>query len=187
MFKSQYLLLGSLAAAVGLGSLAQAEPTLGNVDIHLSPIAKNADGSVRMMNQFTAAQYCANRKMRLPTVREWGVYAAASSPYIQGIKETQYWDFSKDHPLVVAEENRMREQYFFPIYRLGSKNQIVISFYYQVNDGNYSMSEFNFFWSSSVVPGEPTLAYGYDSYDWSLSDGDRTNRLYAVRCVIGRR
>lgn len=129
-------------------------------------IARNADGSVRYMNQYDAVSYCASQGIHLPSARE--LAQLSQSMGAAGVSET-----AKDGYNLISAKNADGK---------------IDNFYF--NYAGYSRPTGdlgnNWLWSSSVNSYGSDYAYGlYGSY----GDVDYVYHTYlygAVRCVVGR-
>ena len=139
---------------------------LKNIAPNLTDIVRNADGSVRHMNQYDADSYCRNQGQRLPTARELALYSQSLGA--QGISETK-----KDGYYLVkgSDSAGIPDNFYF-----SSKG-------YQRPSGD--LGSF-WFWSSSVHPDFSDNAYVLYGDNGGI-DGDRGGfDINAVRCVRSR-
>lgn len=130
-----------------------------------SDIARNADGSIRQMNQDEAISYCAKRWQRLPSIREFA--ELATSMGATGISETAKSGF----------------------YEVNGRNADgkVDRFYFSNSGYNRPPGDLgtNWFWSSSVY-----LSFPYGAFNLYGSNGAvgfiYLGKLGAVRCAINQ-
>jgi uncharacterized protein (TIGR02145 family) len=128
-------------------------------------IARNADGSVRYMNQFDAVSYCASQGMHLPRIRELAQLAVSLGA--AGISETP-----KDgYNLMTAKNADGKVDNFYFNYA-GYKRP-------QGDLGN------NWFWSSSDYSDDPYFSYVFDGSNGVVYVDYGVTSYHAVRCVTG--
>lgn len=121
---------------------------------NLTDIARNADGSVRSMNQYEANEYCLNQGLRLPTIRELALYAQSREAH--GIRE-----------------NAQEGYYYIEALDASGKPD---TFYftnrgYLRPQGELGMA---WFWSSSLHPRHTGHAFYMRGYDAALVHEMRT-------------
>jgi len=124
----------------------------------LTDIARNADGSVRIMNQYDATKYCKSLGFRVPTMRE---LAIESQQFGAAIRETSFPGvFAKDSA-VASEIELMEKEKFTPIYKGDSSSNEVLDFYLSIADYRHPTGDLGNFtlWSSSYDPEASFFAY----------------------------
>lgn len=136
---------------------AQSEPVF-------SDIVLNADGSVRLMSQRKALDYCAAQGMHLPSAREFA--ALAESRGAVGASQTDLGNS-------------------FAVYHLNGAQEAVVDFYFTIDGYNRPEDlDDNEYWTSSVHPKFPNTAYDFYGYFGVMSYAHR-NTPKAVRCAAG--
>lgn len=142
----------------------------------LDRVVKNADGSVRLMNQYEAIAYCQEQGLRLPTAREFAAYIQKNNESIK-VRETSADDF---YPITEQDQNRQSDKFYF-------------------NRGNFTNKSLNNqglilrFWTSSMQKVSPHSAAMDMGYLFDFSKGDfmlilSGSHYYdsAVRCVLSK-
>lgn len=149
----------------------------------LDDIARNVDGSVKMMNQNEAIKYCAEKNLTLPTARELVLVSESLSLGASGIRRTRYPDTIYSRDDVQAEIKAMRKDNFLPIYS-GDAALPVVGFYFNHRGYEGSLGDY-WFWSSSVHPVYPEYGYYLSGKSGSLPYG-RSFLVsnHAVRCKL---
>lgn len=131
-------------------------------------IVKNADGSVKTMNQADAIQYCASQGAHLPSARE--LAQLSMSLGAKGIVDA--CDSSDSSCYSVKATNAD-----------GSSDNFNFSYAgYQRPAGELGN---NWFWSSSVYSNHSDFAFGLNGNFGVVVSAYRSSN-YAVRCVSGR-
>lgn len=152
---NKLLALGLLVSSM---AHAQAVPDLTDV------IRKPGGNHVITMTQFEARDYCLAQGQRLPTVREFALYSQSLGA--QGISETA----QEGYDLVRGSDPDGNPDYFY-FNSTGYESPGGVLGYF-------------WFWSSSVNPGDPRLAYGLDGDSGATTNDYRNNDNYrAVRCI----
>ena len=151
----------------------------------LGEIVRNANGSVRPMTQYHAEIYCKEHGTRLPTAREFAVYSQRLGA--RGIRETAYPGVAYSNAAVQAEISQMDGSGYGPIYvYVPRSGQSAVDFYYAYGGYQRPAGDLgsHWFWSSSIYPDNPDLAYGlvgdFGYFFW----GNRSNTSSLVRCVL---
>lgn len=141
-----------------------------DIDTKMSPfpkltaIIRNADGSIRSMNQYEAIEYCLSQGLRLPTIRELALYAQSREAH--GVRESA------------------REGYY--LIESTNANGKPDSFYYTHRGYLQPKGDLGAvaFWSSSLHPRKTHQGYLLHGYDAVIFSEDRTVfGGVAVRCV----
>jgi hypothetical protein len=159
MLKNKWIpVLSVLGVAAGLQLLsftarADARP-------ELTDIVKDADGRIRLMNQYDAESYCRNEGSRLPTARELALESQRLGA--QGISETP-----KDGYYLVKDSD-------------GATNPDHFYFSYKGYERPAGELGDHWFWSSSV---SPYYAYLLNGDHGGIGLNDRSTPYGAVRCM----
>lgn len=129
---AQQVVCGTLAQCLVLRGRVEAriQELLRNVTPILGDIVRNADGSVREMDSIEASNYCESQGSRLPSVREFALFAQSRGA--RGIRETANAGIARTEAAVQAEIAQMRAAGYFPVYTMkdGSNPLYVVDFYF---------------------------------------------------------
>lgn len=130
----------------------------------LNGIARNADGSIVLVNQIDAERYCKKRGLRLPTVRELAKYAQNMGA--EGISEV----------------NKAGYEYVAGRDKAGNPD----NFYYN-RDGYLDQKDFKeiFVWASNINTHDPFTSYAMSVSNGWISNSSRKEFVYtgSVLCV----
>ncbi len=134
--------------------------------------ALNSNGKILTLSQREAERYCQNVGSRLPTIRELAVYAESLGAF--GIDKE--WPTS-GYPW----------EWYSIIYKVDSSGNTVTDFWYLKEGYEWPHEDASnfWFWSSSIVPNQPGMAYGMIGGNGSLGYNNRGLKDHmTARCVL---
>lgn len=136
-----------------------------NVVSTFTDVARNIDGTISLMNQTSAVDYCDKKGLRLPTVRELAKLAASFGAQFS---ETSKSGFERIH---TVEQNGTNDTFYF------------IRDGYKAPSGDLGSY---FFWSSSAHPDLGSLenVYGLEGDTGYLFPIWKEADEGAVRCIV---
>jgi hypothetical protein len=170
------------AALLSLAPIVHAADAAGPL---LGDAVRNADGSIRYMNQEEGIAYCASIGQHLPTVREYTQWATAQGA--KGILETQFKGIAYTDPAVLKERDQNGKNGFFVIYRQNPDGKMVVDHYfnrtgYRKPDGELGMF---WYWTASQFPVNSGLVFVFDAPAGVVHYGFYHAKRYPVRCSAG--
>ena len=138
----------------------------------IGDIARNADGSIRYMNQYDAVLYCANQGKRLPSARELAQFSMTfGAKGILEMHDIRNGDVPEGYHHVKAKNADGKDDSFYFNYAG-----------YQPAKGDLGQS---WLWSSSVDSEYSGFAYDLSGVYGDIDNFNRTIDNHAVRCAAG--
>lgn len=150
MKKTVYSIL-CLSLFLSFSALAQSSDNL----VSLIDFARDPNNSSKIleMDQTSAESYCKKLGTRLPTVFELAKYAQAERN-VKGIAKTNYPDIDVESSDVQSEIDKMNNNFYEPVYKIGKNNALTIDFYFSntfASDNFVEPISYKI-WSSSPAP-----------------------------------
>ena len=162
---------------------------------NLSPIARNADGTVLVTNQDAALSYCRSQGLHVPSAREWAVIGGTQGAQV--MLQPSRPNSSVNDPSVIQEIYWVEEGFgvgeghahgYYPIYK---DNGFVVDFYY--NSLGYRppsglMGKYYFWTSTPMGMGPGSGGDSKENYIFDSNSGDMHEAApegAAVVCLSG--
>jgi hypothetical protein len=190
MKKTVYSIL-CLSLFLSVSAFAQSSSN----SVSLADFAKDPKNSAKIleMNQLDAESYCKQQGTRLPTIRELATYAQAERN-VKGIAKTNYPDIDVESSDVQSEIDKMNNNFYEPVYKIGKNNALTIDFYFSNTfaSDNYVEPLSYRIWSSSPAPiradivleTKPLMAYVLNlAGNYLDAINVRNVEANAVRCI----
>lgn len=153
----------------------------------LSDAARGEDGKILSMNYEDAKNYCAGRGSRLPSAREFALFAMSlgGRPLI----ETRHPDLSPEENAIHAEMNAMSFSNYNYVFKMDDGKKPVVDFYASFSgDGSEYRRPNNdlgdhWYWSESQHPYMSHTVYSLDARNGRIQPADKKMPHGAARCI----